>query len=224
MAQIVIADDSPSEQYTVGSTPTTGPYSITFPYFSTADIKVYVDGTLQTLTTHYTIAGTAVDNGFSSGSVTFVSNISSVTVTIDRDVAIERTTNFPLAGVFNVGTLNTVLNKLFAIGQQLETTIGLRLFRKTTSTETYSMEWPDGATSIAQIITVDTANGLVLAATDSTASGISATAAATSATAAAASATTAAAAVTTALAAKITISTSAPSGGNAGDIWYRVTV
>jgi len=62
------------------------------------------------------------------------------------------------------------------------------------------------------------------AATSAEAAAASETAAATSATNAATSATAAAAAVTTALAAKITISTSAPSGGSAGDIWYRVTV
>jgi len=51
----------------------------------------------------------------------------------------------------------------------------------------------------------------------------SATASANSATAAASSASSAASAATTALAAKITVSTSSPSGGSDGDIWFKVS-
>jgi hypothetical protein len=50
-----------------------------------------------------------------------------------------------------------------------------------------------------------------------------AAAAAASATAAASSASSAASAATTALAAKITVSTSSPSGGSDGDIWFKVS-
>ena len=50
-----------------------------------------------------------------------------------------------------------------------------------------------------------------------------AAAAASSATAAASSASSAASAATTALAAKITVSTSSPSGGSDGDIWFKVS-
>jgi len=157
MAQITIADDDATVQYTVGSTPTTGPWSIPFPYFSTADIKVYFDGVLQTITTHYTISGTAVDDGFSAGSVTAVSNQNDITITIDRDVTIERTTDHPAAGIFSIATLNTTLDKIFAIMQFLETRFRNSLSRPTTSTETYSLDWPDGATAIEQFVTVTTA-------------------------------------------------------------------
>ena len=46
MAQITIADTTPRVQYTVGSTPTKGPYTIPFVYFEDADIKVYFDSVL----------------------------------------------------------------------------------------------------------------------------------------------------------------------------------
>jgi hypothetical protein len=161
MAQIIIADASPRVQYTVGGTPTTGPWSIPWPYFSTDDIKVYFDDTLKEISTHYTISGTAVDDGFSSGSVTAGSSYSNITVTIERDVAIERIVDFPLAGVFNIGTLNTVLDKLFAIGQWLEFRLVSTVNRPSTSTETYSLNWPDGATSTSQLLSVST-SGLAL--------------------------------------------------------------
>ena len=82
MAQITIADATPRVQYTVGGSSSTGPFTIPWPYFSDSDIKVYQDGTLKTITTHYTISGTAVDDGFSGGTVSFGSAISNATVTI----------------------------------------------------------------------------------------------------------------------------------------------
>ena len=162
MAEITIADDDARDQYTVGGTPTTGPYTISFPYFSEDDIKVYVDNTLKTITSDYTISGTAVDDGFSGGTVTFTSNISSVTVTIERDVPIARTSDFPTAGIFNISTLNTTLDKLFAIGQQLETALTRALKRPITSSETYSLNWPDGATTTPAVLKVSSDAGIEL--------------------------------------------------------------
>jgi len=160
MAQVTIADDTPRDQYSVGGTPTTGPWTISFPYFSEDDIKVYFDGTLKTITTDYTISGTAVDDGFSGGTVTATSSQSDITVTIERDVPVERTTDFPV-GPFNVSTLNTTLDKIFAIMQWLETKIGRAAARPFTSTETYSLNWPDGASAAGKAIMAST-SGLAL--------------------------------------------------------------
>ena len=200
MAQITIADATPSVQYTVGSGGSTGPFTIAFPYFSTDDIKVYVDGTLKTITTHYTISGTAVDDGFSGGTVTFGSAVASCTVTIERDVAVARTDDFPAAGIFNIATLNTTLDKIFAIMQALENRQTNTLTRPITSTENYSMSWPEGATTEPKVLQVSSDAALELGPTtgEISAAATQATAAATSATAAAGSATTAAGHVTTA--------------------------
>ena len=43
-------------------------FAYTFKIFSTAEIKVYVDNVLKTLTTHYTISGAGSASG---GNVTF---------------------------------------------------------------------------------------------------------------------------------------------------------
>mgnify|MGYP006970126992 FL=1 len=104
MAEIIIADTSPRVQYTVTDA-TTGPFAIPFPYFEDADIKVYFGETLKEITTHYTIAGTAVDDGFSGGNVTSGASISSTTVTIVRDIPIARTTDHA-PGLFNIATSN----------------------------------------------------------------------------------------------------------------------
>ena len=204
MAQITIADTTPRVQYTVGSTPTKGPHTIPFVYFEEADIKVYFNSVLKTLTTDYTITGTAVDDGFSGGTVLTQANQNGITITIERDIAIARTTDFPTSGIFNIATLNTVLDKLFAISQWLETK-GLRTVqRAATSTETYSLQWPSGATTTPGIIVASSDAGIELsdvnpadlttataaAATSATASASSATASASSATASASSAST----------------------------------
>ena len=162
MAEIIIADTSPRVQYTVTDA-TTGPFAIPFPYFEDADIKVYFGETLKEITTHYTISGTAVDDGFSGGNVTSGASISSTTVTIVRDIPIARTTDHA-PGLFNIATLNKELDKLFAINQYLETQLTGVVKRPDTSTESYSLSWPDGATSSTQQIVVDTTNGITFSA------------------------------------------------------------
>ena len=121
MATVSIADTSPRVQYTVGSTGTTGPWTITFPFFNLDDVIVYQDAVKKTRGVDYSVSGTAVDDGFSGGTVTWLSSISSVTLTILRDIPVERTTDFPTSGYFDIGALNTALDKIIAIQQELET-------------------------------------------------------------------------------------------------------
>ena len=208
MAQITIADATPRVQYTVGSGGSTGPFTIPWPYFSTNDIKVYVDGVLKTITTHYTISGTAVDDGFSGGTITYGSTLTNVTVTVERDVAVERTDDFPAAGIFNIATLNTTLDKIFAIMQWLETKLARSVSRPFTSTESYSLNWPDGATTDPKVLVASSDAGLELGATSAEieAAATKATEAASSAAAAASSATSAASAATSAASSSSTAS------------------
>ena len=224
MAQITIADATPRVQYTVGSGGSTGPFSIPWPYFETADIKVYVDGTLKTISTHYTISGTAVDDGFSGGTISFGSAIASVTVTVERDVAIARTTDFPTSGIFNIATLNTWIDKIFAINQWLETKLTRTVTRPFTSTETYSLNWPESATTDPKVLVASSDAGLEFgatsaeieaAATKATEAAASAAAALVSQNAAAGSATTAAATATTLSGASSTTSLAIGTGSKA---------
>ena len=198
MAEITIADATPRVQYTVGGSATTGPWTIPWPYYETGDIKVYFDDTLKTISSHYTISGTAVDDGFSGGTVSATSSQSNITVTIVRDIPVARTTDFPV-GPFNVKTLNKDLDKLYAIGQQAEENFSRKVGRSATDTATFSLDLPT-STSTAKTLMLDSSNGMTLGATTAEieAAGTQATAAASSATAAASSASTAAGHVTTA--------------------------
>ena len=198
MAEITIADATPRVQYTVGGSATTGPWTIPWPYYETGDIKVYFDDTLKTISSHYTISGTAVDDGFSGGTVSATSSQSNITVTIVRDIPVARTTDFPV-GPFNVKTLNKDLDKLYAIGQQAEENFSRKVGRSATDTATFSLDLPT-STSTAKTLMLDSSNGMTLGATTAEieAAATQATAAASSATAAASSASTAAGHITTA--------------------------
>jgi len=114
---IIINDTSARAQYTATSGQTV--FTVPFEFFANADLKVYINETLKTLTTHYTVTGAGVTGG---GSITLVSGATAgQIVTIDRDIAVSRVTDFPLSGPFVVDDLNTELDRLTAIAQQLET-------------------------------------------------------------------------------------------------------
>jgi hypothetical protein len=118
MAHITIDDIAPLISYTVGGSPRSE-FPIPFAYFATSNIVVTVgDETL--VSSDYTITGTAVDSGFSDGTVTLDDAVTDTVVVIERILPIERTTDFPLSGPFDTRGMNTELDKIVAICQQLE--------------------------------------------------------------------------------------------------------
>jgi len=128
MAHIQIPDTAPRVQYSVGASPDSD-FTIPFAYFQDADIVVYDGETKQTITTHYTIAGTAVDEGFSGGTVNLVTAVTNTTITIYRDVSVTRSTDFPTNGQFDITQLNTELDKMTAQIQQVEYDVQNRCIR-----------------------------------------------------------------------------------------------
>ena len=133
MATIEIADNDARVQYTQAVTANTTQLTIDFPFFDLDDINVIVttaagiDTTLSrgTGTGTFAVTGTAVDDGFSGGYITLGDNYSAGTdtFTIFRDIPVARTTDFPTSGPFNISSLNTELDKIIAIEQELETKI-----------------------------------------------------------------------------------------------------
>mgnify|MGYP001244762429 CR=1 FL=1 len=132
MATISIADNDARKQYTQAVTANSTQLTIDFPFFSLDDINVIVTNTSGVDTTlsrgtgtgTFAVTGAAVDDGFSGGDITLGDTYPSGTkFTIFRDITIERTTDFPTSGPFNVSALNTELDKIFAIEQELETKV-----------------------------------------------------------------------------------------------------
>ena len=115
---ISISDNSPRVSYTVGQGVTQTSFTVPFEFFNNTDLNVYVDGTLKTITTHYTVSGGDGSTGTISLSVTGISGGSTVVIT--RNITLERTTDFPVSGAFNIVALNTELDRLVAIAADLE--------------------------------------------------------------------------------------------------------
>lgn len=115
----------------VGTTPTTGPFAVDFPFFSLNDVVVsrQADGSVIPVPlirgADYDITGVATDDGsFSSGSITLYIAVSNTTVVRFRTTPVERLSNFPLQGFFSRLALNAELNRITVWMQELHGLLG----------------------------------------------------------------------------------------------------
>ena len=143
MATISIADNDARIQHSIGSggnTANSTEFPIDFPFFSLIDIDVTIT-TAEGVDTiigrgtganTFAVSGVAVDDGFSGGHITLGSVYTSVTVTITRDIEVSRTSDFATSGPFNISSLNTELDKVYAVMQQIETNTARSLNMPTT--------------------------------------------------------------------------------------------
>ena len=112
---ISISDNNPRIAYTATAGQTA--FTVPFEFFSASDLNVYINETLKTITTHYTVSGGSGSTGaIALGTGATVND----KVVITRDVALERTTDFPSSGPFQVSSLNTELDKIIAMIADLE--------------------------------------------------------------------------------------------------------
>ncbi len=115
---INLADNSPRIDYTVAAGVTQTSFTVPFEFFTDADLNVFVDDAEKTLTTDYTVTGGDGSTGSITMSVTGAAGGSRVVIT--RSIGLERTTDFPSAGAFDIASLNTELDKLVAIAADLK--------------------------------------------------------------------------------------------------------
>lgn len=119
---INLSDNNPRVSYAVAQGATQTSFAVPFEFFDNDDLNFYVDGTLKTLTTHYTVSGgdgsTGTITTTSGNSVTGASGGSTVVVT--RSIDLDRTTDFPSSGPFNIASLNTELDRLIAITADIQ--------------------------------------------------------------------------------------------------------
>jgi len=118
-------NDTPNRvRYTATAAQTV--FSVPFQFLTAADLKLYQNGTLKTLSTHYTVTGA----GASSGTVTLVSGAAvSDDILIIRDMPVQRIGDFPISGPFDVESLNTQLDGLTMMVRDLETRSDRRSLR-----------------------------------------------------------------------------------------------
>ena len=143
---ITISDTEPRIQYTATGGQTS--FTVPFAFFANADLQVF-NGTSQlsfssapTNASQYSVTGAGVSGG---GSITLGSPGATVNdvITIVREVAIERTTDFPTSGAFQIDSLNTELDIIIAMAQQLERDLKLSPRVNTTSSSSFNLTFPD---------------------------------------------------------------------------------
>ncbi len=141
-----ISDITPRIQYTATSGQTT--FAVPFEFFDVADLKVFNGTTLLTYNnspssaSQFSVIGAGVTGG---GSITLGGSGATLNdkITIVRDLAIERTTDFPVSGNFPIQTLNTELDKNVAMLQQLEEQFARTLQYPVTTTTGFNVDLPD---------------------------------------------------------------------------------
>ena len=141
-----ISDTTPRIQYTATSGQTS--FSVPFEFFAVGDLKVYNGTTLLTYNnspssaSQYSVTGAGVTGG---GSITLGSPGATLndSITIVRDLAIERLSDFPVSGNFPIQTLNSELDKIVAMLQQLEEQFGRTLQYPVTTTTGFNVDLPE---------------------------------------------------------------------------------
>jgi len=143
---ITISDTEPRVQYTATAGQTS--FTVGFEFFDNADLKVFNGTSLLTFSaspanaTQYSVSGAGQTGG---GSITLGSPGATVNdiITISRDLAIERSTDFPTSGAFQIGSLNTELDKIIAMCQQLERDLKFSPRAATTTSNTFDITFPN---------------------------------------------------------------------------------
>lgn len=91
-------------------------YAYAFRIFETSDLDVYIDGVLQTESTHYSVSGAGDEGG---GNVTFVTPpANGVTITIVRTLPLTQQTDYTAYDAFPAETHEEALDRLTYISQQ----------------------------------------------------------------------------------------------------------
>ena len=154
---ITISDTEPRVQYTATSGQTS--FSVPFEFFTVNDIKVYNGTTLLSYNaspssaSQYSVTGAGVSGG---GSITLGGGATlNDVITIYRDLAIARSTDFPTSGAFQISSLNTELDKIIAMCQQLERDLKFSPRAAATTANTYNLTFPELVAN--KFLTVNTA-------------------------------------------------------------------
>ena len=161
---ITISDTEPRVQYTATSGQTS--FSVPFEFFTVSDIKVF-NGSTQlsynaspSSASQYSVTGAAVSGG---GSITLGGGATlNDVITIYRDLAVARSTDFPTSGAFQIDSLNTELDKIIAMIQQVERDLKFSPRAAATTANTFNITFPNLAAN--KVLSVNSSgNGLEFA-------------------------------------------------------------
>ena len=155
---IDLTDNAPRISYSVSQGATTTSFAVPFEFFDTTDLKVVVDGTTKTITTHYTVSGGNGSTGTVTMSVTGATGGS--TVIIYREIPLSRTTDFPASGAFPIATLNTELDRTVALFDDRKDRID-RSIRLLDTDDAATMTLPVKASRVGTVLGFNATTGAV---------------------------------------------------------------
>ncbi|MBC7908589.1 MAG: hypothetical protein H7Y60_17810 [Rhodospirillaceae bacterium] len=134
---IQINDFTPRIIYTANGAQTSFTYP--FPIFKAADLEVYLGAVKQVA--GYTISGAGASDG---GSITFtVAPAAATQVTLRRQLALARTSDYQADGIIRAKTLNDELDYQVAVSQQVAEEAGRAVKRSRTSPSTADLTLPE---------------------------------------------------------------------------------
>lgn len=111
-----VADTTPRVAYTATASQTV--FAVPFLFFAEGDLKVYQNGTLRTLSTHYTTSGAGDAAG---GFITLVTGATlSDSIVISRVLALELTTHIPPSGPLDIPAINLQFSRFVAMLQEVD--------------------------------------------------------------------------------------------------------
>lgn len=156
---IQINDITPRVQYAADGTQVDFTYP--FPIFADRDVSVFVGTDLKTISADYSVSGAGTDNG---GVVTFsTAPALNDTVTLVRDLAIERTTDFQESGEFRAKVINDELDRLVAMLQELQLSIS-RALRVSDTDSVGTLTLPESTSRASRYLAFDASGEPIAAA------------------------------------------------------------
>jgi hypothetical protein len=136
-------------------------FTVPFAFYAVGDLKVYLNNTLLTYnaapsdSTEYSVQGAGSTSG---GTITIGTGGAALNdnVTIISDLPVERVTDFPISGPFQIEQLNEELDKLTIMISQNETALDKRVLRLSDFDDPTDInEIPDKATRALKVLGFD---------------------------------------------------------------------
>ena len=159
---INLADNVPRVSYSVASGVSQSAFTVPFEFFDNIDLNVYVDGTLKVLTTDYTVTGGSGSTGTVNFNSPVVGASGGSTVVLTREIDLERTTDFPTSGPFNIASLNTELDRMVAIQAELKDQVD-RSLKLTDYDASVNLELPELNSRKGKTLAFNATTGAVVA-------------------------------------------------------------
>jgi hypothetical protein len=148
---MTVANTTSRNQYTATSGQTVFPY--TFEIFDKGDVVVLKNGTALSEGTNYTVSGVGNDNG---GNITLtVGATAGDILTIYRDMAYQRTTDYQTSGDFLAQEVNDDFDRLWLAVQQNEQANDRAIVKPITDAASIDMTLPSAADRANSYLTFD---------------------------------------------------------------------